>query len=87
MKAFGDAVYFIALLSTRDRWHARAHSTKTTVSGRVQVLLQFQAHRSKLSIRKHFVQSVAAPGSAYGTRIYPRWTTAKRRTSPSRPRP
>ena len=24
MKAFADAVYFIALLSTRDRWHARA---------------------------------------------------------------
>jgi uncharacterized protein len=24
MKAFGDAVYFIALLSTRDRWHTRA---------------------------------------------------------------
>ena len=24
MKVFGDAVYFIALLSMRDRWHARA---------------------------------------------------------------
>ena len=24
MKAFAEAVYFIALLSTRDRWHARA---------------------------------------------------------------
>jgi uncharacterized protein len=24
MKVFGDAVYFIALFSTRDRWHARA---------------------------------------------------------------
>ena len=40
MKAFGDAVYFIALLSTRDRWHTR---------------VQFQAHRSRLSIRKPFV--------------------------------
>lgn len=24
MRVFGDTVYFIALLSTRDRWHARA---------------------------------------------------------------
>jgi hypothetical protein len=24
MKVFGDAVYFIALLSIRDRWHDRA---------------------------------------------------------------
>ena len=24
MRVFGDAAYFIALLSTRDRWHARA---------------------------------------------------------------
>jgi predicted nucleic acid-binding protein len=24
MKVFGDAVYFIALLSVRDRWHTRA---------------------------------------------------------------
>ena len=26
MRVFGDAAYFIALLSTRDRWHARAIS-------------------------------------------------------------
>jgi predicted nucleic acid-binding protein len=24
MRVFGDTVHFIALLSTRDRWHARA---------------------------------------------------------------
>src|SRR6516165_11550376 len=33
MKAFGDAVYFIALLSTRDRWHARAIAINRQLPG------------------------------------------------------
>src|ERR1700730_10217715 len=33
MKAFADAVYFIALLSTRDRWHARAIAINRQPSG------------------------------------------------------
>ena len=33
MKAFADAVYFIALLSTRDRWHARAIAINRQLPG------------------------------------------------------
>ena len=33
MKAFGDAVYFITLLSTRDRWHALAIAINRQLPG------------------------------------------------------
>jgi uncharacterized protein len=33
MKVFGDAVYFIALLSARDRWHAHARAINQNPPG------------------------------------------------------
>jgi hypothetical protein len=33
MKVFGDAVYFVALLSARDRWHAHARAINQNPPG------------------------------------------------------
>jgi hypothetical protein len=62
MKAFADAVYFIALVSTRDRWHTHAIAINRQPPG---LLVTTEWVLTEVGDGD---QSVTTAGSAYGTR-------------------
>lgn len=60
MKVFGDAVYFIALLSARDRWHAHARAINQNPPGPLVttewILTEVGDAFSQPAMRQKFIQ-------------------------------